>query len=422
MKKILLFLLLIFVTGCNSTIENSFIVPYKYKDILSITNDHYVGEISEYTIYGKYFNLKGIINYKEDFQNIKLVLKSKNKELEYDLIYEKMDEIIKFKTNKVINEGINLEKIAFDNYVVFLKFINNDQVNYYNLMNKRDYPELDYYTITKNYKNNYINIVFSKYQEKDFLKMEMKKSSNKNICDLVIDPGHGGDDPGALNGNYQEKDLNLIYAKLIKEELDNLGLKVKLTRDSDISPGYYGMGTRTGIPYECHNKLMLSIHLNSSKTYMKDGGVEIYTANYVDYSFAKVLADNILNYADTKYSSNTSFKVMDGVYMRTYSLNDLHALQKDAQKNNWIPYENSSINTTYYYFLRETGGFMSGAINDGRNPQYPKNPYYNSNHGSESYLVELGYLSSSNNLLKLLNNKEGYVKGVVESIKYYINN
>ena len=63
MKKIWLILLLLFITGCNSTIENAFIVPYKYRDILKITNDKYLGEVNEYTIYGKYFNLKGIINY-----------------------------------------------------------------------------------------------------------------------------------------------------------------------------------------------------------------------------------------------------------------------------------------------------------------------------------------------------------------------
>ena len=130
-----------------------------------------------------------------------------------------------------------------------------------NLINKSNYPQLEYYTITKNNKNNYVNIAFSKYQETNFFKVEMNKSNNKNICDVVIDPGHGGDDPGAVNGEYKEKDINLIYAKLIKEELDNLGLKVKLTRDLDVSPGYYGIGSRTGIPYECKNKLMLSMFL-----------------------------------------------------------------------------------------------------------------------------------------------------------------
>ena len=422
MKKIWLILLLLFITGCNSTIENAFIVPYKYRDILKITNDKYLGEVNEYTIYGKYFNLKGIINYQEEFKDIKLVLKSKKEELTYDLIYEQKEGIISFKTNEVINEGINLEKIDFDNYVILLKITNNDKINYYNLINKSNYPQLEYYTITKNNKNNYVNIAFSKYQETNFFKVEMNKSNNKNICDVVIDPGHGGDDPGAVNGEYKEKDINLIYAKLIKEELDNLGLKVKLTRDLDVSPGYYGIGSRTGIPYECKNKLMLSIHLNSSPSYIGDGGVEIYTANFVDYSFAKVLADNILNYANTKYSPNNSHKIMDGVYMRTYSQNDINSLIKDSENGNWPMYENVSLNTTYYYFIRETGGFMSGAITDGRNPLYKGNPYYNSNHGSESYLVELGYLSSAKNLENLLNNKEGYVKGVVESVKYYINN
>ena len=85
-------------------------------------------------------------------------------------------------------------------------------------------------------------------------------------------------------------------------------------------------------------------------------------------------------------------------------------------------YENLNTDTTYYYFIRETGGIITNAITDGRNKEYPGNPYYNSNHGTETYLLELGYISSAKNLEKLINEKEGYIKGKVEGVKYYINN
>ena len=57
----------------------------------------------------------------------------------------------------------------------------------------------------------------------------------KDVYDIVIDPGHGGKDGGAVtthNGEtYAEKDITLDYGKDLKKALEELGLKVKLTRD-----------------------------------------------------------------------------------------------------------------------------------------------------------------------------------------------
>ena len=39
---------------------------------------------------------------------------------------------------------------------------------------------------------------------------------------VVIDPGHGGSDPGAQNGGYNETDLTLEFAKKVKTELENI--------------------------------------------------------------------------------------------------------------------------------------------------------------------------------------------------------
>ena len=54
--------------------------------------------------------------------------------------------------------------------------------------------------------------------------------SNKKI---VIDPGHGGTDSGAVGNGIIEKELNLKISKYIYDRLKNLGLDVKITRDSD---------------------------------------------------------------------------------------------------------------------------------------------------------------------------------------------
>lgn len=63
------------------------------------------------------------------------------------------------------------------------------------------------------------------------LNITKTKKLPENVYDVVIDPGHGGSDSGAINGRYQEADIVLDYAKDLKSKLEDLGLKVLLTRD-----------------------------------------------------------------------------------------------------------------------------------------------------------------------------------------------
>lgn len=50
---------------------------------------------------------------------------------------------------------------------------------------------------------------------------------------IVIDPGHGGKDPGASGNGIIEKDLNLLISKYMYDRFRELGIPVTLTRDTD---------------------------------------------------------------------------------------------------------------------------------------------------------------------------------------------
>ena len=50
---------------------------------------------------------------------------------------------------------------------------------------------------------------------------------------IVVDAGHGGVDPGAVNGNLQEKDLTLEAALYMYDRFKQLGVPVVITRDFD---------------------------------------------------------------------------------------------------------------------------------------------------------------------------------------------
>ncbi|MGQ9513340.1 N-acetylmuramoyl-L-alanine amidase family protein [Thermodesulfitimonas sp.] len=57
---------------------------------------------------------------------------------------------------------------------------------------------------------------------------------------IVLDPGHGGSDPGAIGPTgLQEKDFNLAVARLAAEELTRRGARVYLTRTDDVYVDLY---------------------------------------------------------------------------------------------------------------------------------------------------------------------------------------
>jgi N-acetylmuramoyl-L-alanine amidase len=92
---------------------------------------------------------------------------------------------------------------------------------------------------------------------------------------IIIDPGHGGKDPGTCNKGLKlyEKDIVLDIAKRLKDMFEkNSKYDVLLTRDTDI---YISLEERTAIANSHKGDIFLSIHLNSSPR-NKTRGVETY--------------------------------------------------------------------------------------------------------------------------------------------------
>jgi len=97
------------------------------------------------------------------------------------------------------------------------------------------------------------------------------------IKKIVIDPGHGGKDPGAIGPNgTKEKDVVLSIGKYLKKYLENEGYAVYLTRDKD---EYLSLEERTAIANSLEADLFLSIHANSNKD-KKLMGIETYYLNF----------------------------------------------------------------------------------------------------------------------------------------------
>lgn len=377
--------------------------------MLDDINDYAI--VDKYYIYGTHLNISGSIDL-SNYSDIKLVLKSLDNELSYDLNYKSG----KFYVSNLINDGIYLDDIPIDDYLVFIKVTSGDSVKYYSLKNDTDYNDISYYTVTKNGKNNLININFSK-KDKDYMYISVKdKSLPDKYYDVVIDPGHGGEDPGSSFASHTEAELNLEIALKLKKKLDSIGLKSILTRVDDTFPSPYGSNSRTSLPYDVKAKYFISIHLNSSLERMRYGGVEVYAPNNCNLDFASSLASNIVSSVDTSYSKKEDFRVSKGVYIRTFTSDDIKTSVSEARSGGYKPYP-ITTDTNYYFMIRETGGIATGAYIDGRNKDVGKNNYYLSNIGAEAYLLELGYINYWPDLNKLVDNQDDYVDGIVNAFK-----
>lgn len=95
------------------------------------------------------------------------------------------------------------------------------------------------------------------------LSREREESASQGIQTIVIDPGHGGMEPGAL-GKYgtREKDVALAIGLKLKDVIEkNLPVRVVLTRENDVS---ISLENRAAIANYNKSDLFISIHINSS--------------------------------------------------------------------------------------------------------------------------------------------------------------
>ena len=105
---------------------------------------------------------------------------------------------------------------------------------------------------------------------------------------IMIDPGHGGKDPGAVGNGLQEKDLVLTISKLMKEYLDDnyTGHEVKLTRSTDV---FHTLSKRADIANDYDADVFISNHVNAG------GGTGYESYVYTNASAASKALQNVLN-------------------------------------------------------------------------------------------------------------------------------
>ena len=85
-------------------------------------------------------------------------------------------------------------------------------------------------------------------------------AGTREVRTIVIDPGHGGKDPGASGKKSQEKDIVLAVAKLLRKNLADEGFNVKLTRSKDV---FIELRQRANLANQWDGDLFISLHCNA---------------------------------------------------------------------------------------------------------------------------------------------------------------
>ncbi len=113
---------------------------------------------------------------------------------------------------------------------------------------------------------------------------------------VVIDPGHGGKDPGAVSGGRREKDVVLALAHAVKDRLiEEGGIRVALTREDDT---FLVLQERPEIARRMNADLFISLHADSAGEVDTAYGASVYTLSREASSEAAARFANRENSAD----------------------------------------------------------------------------------------------------------------------------
>lgn len=180
--------------------------------------------------------------------------------------------------------------------------------------------------------------------------------TNLRIHSIVIDAGHGGKDPGA-QGRAGVKEKNIVFdvAKRVKSLLEEAGLKVIMTRDTDT---FISLPQRTEITTKSDADLFVSIHANSNPA-KKTQGIEVYyvrTNNHRDLEedqrsqnekmFAKRLS--------LKYSSRLKGILADMMYSYKTAESAKLAQRIVSEGSAYVGTPNRGARTCRFFVVRNT--------------------------------------------------------------------
>ena len=105
--------------------------------------------------------------------------------------------------------------------------------------------------------------------------------ASKPFAVVVLDPGHGGQDSGAMCGGVMEKDLTLDVARRVDRLLDSQGVATLMTRLGD---NYVSLADRAAFGNRANDSIFISIHFNEDNKPVASGVETYYAAHQISSS------------------------------------------------------------------------------------------------------------------------------------------
>ena len=222
--------------------------------------------------------------------------------------------------------------------------------------------------------------------------------SYRKLREVILDPGHGGKDPGAVSKRgTREKDIVLDIARRVKKQLEQRGIKVRMTRNKDI---FISLQERTEIACRSKADLFVSIHANSNPN-RSTQGMEVYTLQ--DLTSAEMNEeqrqenyDLLFKHLAIKPGQEPVEDIIEDL-LYGHKQADSRALANQLSQSvcRLVKIKNGGVKHAHFYVLRNT--FMP------------------------SILVETGYLTNpqEERLLKTGSHRQKIAEGIAESILKY---
>ena len=177
------------------------------------------------------------------------------------------------------------------------------------------------------------------------------------IREVIIDPGHGGKDPGAVGvSGAQEKDIVLDIAKRLKKILENRGLRVIMTRETDV---FISLQERTEIASRSKADLFISIHANSSLV-QTVYGIEVFSlkglSSLEQNEAQREMNHQILFKSLTMKRHNENLEKILADMLYSYKQAESHELADHAAEkiSRFVKTKNRGMKYARFYVLRNT--------------------------------------------------------------------
>lgn len=236
-----------------------------------------------------------------------------------------------------------------------------------------------------------------------FLNTTLVYSQDKKFI-VVLDAGHGGNDPGNIGNGYREKTIALKVVKEIRNELQKINdIKVILTRDKDVLINLWKRGE---IANKAKADLFVSIHCDSHSSNAYGAGTFVLGLHANKRNFDVAKRENAVisledNYRERYkgFDPNSEESVLGLTLLQEENLDKSFLLAADIQQNfsKALKRKNRGVKQAGFVVLHQT--YMP------------------------SVLIELGFLTNKNEG-KFLNSKSGQqkmAKEIARSIKKYYN-